>query len=226
MHSWPNMRNEEAVERVSKNMPPLGLELSLRSKRSLGRLLGVHGWSTPRARQVADGFVRLVEKAVLEYEASRERFIEFLGEGAADDLFRAQDHFESCIQSLHRAIAYLDRLRKLDIRQTDGQAFVPRPRDLEVLRDEAKGKVRRFRDFAEHLDQDVIKGTLSEDAEVSIHLGWEVATLNGAHIEYASLGRWIRQVYGLALHLSVVHLVIGQASSEPGLGHEDCYWPS
>lgn len=208
------MGNEEGVERVSKNMPSLGVEMSLRSKRSLGRLLGVHGRGTPRARQVADGFVRLVEKTVLEYEASREKFIEFMSEGAADDLFRAQDHFESCIQSLHRAIAYLDRLRSLGIRQTDGQAFVPRPRDLEVLRDETKGKVRRFRDFAEHLDQDVIDGTLSDEAEVSIHLGWEVATLNGAQIEYANLARWIKQVHGLALHLSVVHLVIGEASSE------------
>ena len=83
-------------------MPPLGVEISLRSKRSLGKLLGVHGRGIPRARQVEDGFVRLVEKTVLEYEASRQKLMEFMSEGAFDDWFRAADHFESCIQSLHR----------------------------------------------------------------------------------------------------------------------------
>lgn len=209
------MGNEAGVERVLRNMPPLSVEMSLRSKRTLGKHLGVHGRGTARARQVADGFVRLVEKTVLEYEASRQKLIEFMSDGAADDLFRAEDHFESCIQSLHRAIAYLDRLRSLGIRQTDGQAFVPRPRDLEVLRDETKSKVRRFRDFAEHLDKDVIDGSLPYDAEVSIHLGWDVATLNGAQIEYADLARWIKQLHSFALHLSVVHLVVGEAPPRP-----------
>jgi len=204
------MSNVAAVEALSTNMPALDLEMSLRGKRELGKLLGVDGIGMPRARQIADGFVRLVEKTVLEYTASRKRLVEFLKNGVYDDSFRAQDHFESCIQSLHRSIAYLDRLRSLGVRQADGQAFVPRPRDLEVLRGEAKNKVRRFRDFAEHLDQDVIDGKLPPTAEVSIHLGWEMATLNGAQLPYAELARWIRQLHGLALRLSVVELVVGE----------------
>lgn len=70
--------------------------------------------------------------------------------------------------------------------------------------------MRRFRDFAEHLDQDVIDGKLPPTAEVSIHLGWEMATLNGAQLPYAELARWIRQLHGLALRLSAVELVVGE----------------
>lgn len=69
------MENEVAVKRIAASMPAVGLEASLRSKRQLGNLLGVHGPHTPRGKQVADGFVRLVEKAILEYQASRERLL-------------------------------------------------------------------------------------------------------------------------------------------------------
>lgn len=214
------MSNEAAVERISTNMPALDVEMSLRGKRELGKLLGVHGIGTPRMRQIADGFVRLVEKTVLEYMASREKLVDFLKDGVYDDSFRAQDHFESCVQSLHRSIAYLDRLRSLGVRQADGQAFVPRPRDLEILRDDAKSKVRKFRDFAEHLDQDVIDGNLPPNAEVSIHLGWETATLNDAQLAYADLARWIGQLHELALRLSVVELVVGEPLAV-GKGDDD-----
>lgn len=85
------MSNEAAVEALSTTMPALDLEMSLRGKRELGKILGVHGIGTPRARQIADGFVRLVEKTVLEYTASRERLVEFLKDGVYDNSFRAHE---------------------------------------------------------------------------------------------------------------------------------------
>lgn len=93
----------ETNESISKlNMPSLeSLELSLRSKRQLGNILAVHGPPTTRGKQIADGYVRLVEKAILEYESSRQNLTTFLKDGFADDYFRAQDHFETCINSLH-----------------------------------------------------------------------------------------------------------------------------
>src|SRR5687767_12307543 len=67
------------------NMPSLeGLETSLRSKRALGHFLGIHGPPTPRGRQMADGYVRLVEKTMLEYSAARETLLKYLKDGYAD----------------------------------------------------------------------------------------------------------------------------------------------
>ena len=89
-----------------------------------------------------------------------------------------------------------------------------------MLRDEPKGKIRRFRDFAEHLDQDVIAGTLPAEMEVSIHLSETVAMLNTAQIEYADLARWIRQLHDFALRLSLVHLVIDEAHFQTKEGND------
>jgi len=97
------MSEKEILKKLK--MPALdGLDLSLRSRRFLGNLLGVHGPPTPRGRQIADGYVRLVEKTALEYEKARSKFAAYLRDGILDDYFRAQDHFESCIHSLHRSI--------------------------------------------------------------------------------------------------------------------------
>ncbi|WP_455231009.1 hypothetical protein [Geopseudomonas aromaticivorans] len=145
------MENEIFLNRITTSMPELDLESSLRSKRVLGNLLGVHGPHTPRGKQIADGLVRLVEKATLEYKASRERIIALLSEGEFDNYHRAQDHFETSLHSVHRAVSYLERLRSMGFRLPDGQPFIPRPRDLEILRSDVKTKIRVFRDFAEHL---------------------------------------------------------------------------
>jgi hypothetical protein len=213
------MENEAAVQRVEANMPTITLETSLRSKRQLGLLLGVHGPHTPRGKQIADGFVRLVEKTILEYQSSRERLFAFLKDGIADDYFRAQDHFETSIQSLHRTITYLDRLRGMGFRQADGTAFVPRPRELEVLRDDIKAKVRELRDFAEHLDQDIVGARIPPDVEIGIHLGWEQASLNGAEITYTDFVRWVGQLHHFAVLLSRVHITVGPVPALPEPEH-------
>ncbi len=185
------------------------LERSLRSKRDLGKLLGVHAQPSGRARQIADGYVRLVEKTLLEYEESRSKLLAFLADGTADHEHRAQDHFESCVQSLHRAIEYLERLRAFGYKRGDGAPFVPRPRDLEVIRDTVRAKVRDMRDAIEHLDRDILDGSFPESAKVGIHLGWEKASLGGLALDYADVARWITQLHEYAGLLSRVHLTVG-----------------
>jgi len=202
--------NQEAVDRLEQQMPSLNhLEGSLRGKRELGKLLGAHAQPSGRGGQIADGYVRLVEKAVLEYQEARTKHIAFTANGFLDDLHRAQDHFESCVQSVHRAILYLERLRSLGYRKADGESFIPRPRDLEVLRDHVKTRVREMRDAAEHLDNDILDGKLSESTTVGIHLGWDKASLGELQLSFADVARWIEQLHELAAPLSRVHLVTG-----------------
>jgi hypothetical protein len=91
-------------------MPSLQLlEGSLRSKRDLGKLLGVHVQPGDRGRQIADGYVRLVEKALLEYQESRATLIAFLADGTADHQHRAQD-LARWIEQLHEFAALLSRV--------------------------------------------------------------------------------------------------------------------
>jgi hypothetical protein len=191
------------------DMPDLeGLDKSLRSKRTLGNMLGIHGPPTLRGKQIADGYVRLVEKTVLEYDSARDKLVAFLQDGTLDDYSRAQDHFESCVHSLHRAILYLERLRRLGFRQADGSPFVPRPRDLEVLSDNVRARVRQLRDASEHLDADIIDGRIPPNAEVAIHLGWNQAQLAGMSVQYTEIAKWIRQLHHFAVLLSRVQIVV------------------
>lgn len=193
----------ETNESISKSkMPSLeSLELSLRSKRQLGKILGVHGPPTTVGKQIADGYVRLVEKAILEYECSRQKLNAFLKEGYADDYFRAQDHFETCINSLHRSILYLDRLRRLGFKTSNGLSFVPRPRELAVISESAQNRVRNFRDACEHLDQDIIEQKLPPVIEIGVHLGWERGKISDFEILYEDLANWLHQIHYFALLL-------------------------
>jgi hypothetical protein len=155
--------------------------------------------------------VRLVEKAILEYQASREKLVLFMvGGGEYDNYCRAQDHLESSVQSLHRAILYLEQLRRLGLRQADGSPFIPKPRELGVLRNDVKTRVRDLRDACEHLDKDIVDGTISPDADVAIHLGWEGADLAGLRISYAELAKCIEQIHHFALLLSRVQIIVGE----------------
>ena len=194
-------------------MPSLSdLESSLRGKRFLGKMMGVHGPSTPRGLQIADGYVRLVEKTILEYESSRKEMLSFMVDGTFDSYCRAQDHFETCVQSLHRAIIYLDRLRRMGLRQSDGTTFVPRPSELEVLNQGVIRQVGDIRDACEHLDKDIISGKIPEDAEVAVHLGWKCASLAGKDICYHNISRWIIQLHNFAVPLSRVELVVSSSA--------------
>ncbi len=196
-------------------MPSLSnLETSLRGKRVLGRIMGVLGPPSARGLQIADGFVRLVERTIIEYENSRRDLLSFSSKGTIENYFRAQDHFETCLQLLHRSILYLDRLRLLGFRQADGKAFVPRPRDLQILSENVRYRVRKIRDAIEHLDKDIIDGKIPEDAEVAIHLGWQSVKLVDAEIRHEEISGWIVQLHNFAVLLSKFELIVGCPSTD------------
>jgi hypothetical protein len=106
---------------------------------------------------------------------------------------------------------YLEHLRRFGYKRGDGTPFIPKPRELEVLRDSIRDQVRDMRDAVEHLDRDILEGRLGETVKVGIHLGWERASLGGLTLGYADVARWITQLHEYAALLSRVHLVVGPA---------------
>jgi len=201
--------NPLGVARLEAGMPPLEVRGTLRSKRELGHRLGVAAPRQPKGRQIVDGLVRLSDKSVCEYQACRENLVEFLRQGNPDRLHRAQDHFESCVQSLHRAINFLDRLRSLGYRTEDGQPLVARPRDFEVLREGVRAQVRVFRDLLEHLEDDIAADRVPPGSPAQLHLGWEQATLEGEVLPYRDVVRWLTAIHELVSPLAQVTLTVG-----------------
>lgn len=201
-----------ADERLADTMPTLEhLDTSLRGKRMIGNIMGIHGPPEPRAKQISDGYVRLVEKTIIDYQEARNKLFLFMaGSGEFDNYCRAQDFIESSVQSLHRAILYLDKLRRFGFYGADGSPFVPKTRELAVLRDDAKARVRKLRDACEHLDKDIIGGKIFPNSDVAIHLGWEAVDLCGITISYVDLAKWMKQLHHFALLLSRVQITVGK----------------
>jgi hypothetical protein len=195
-------------------MPSLAeLDPALRSKRFLSNVLRINAPPTSSGRQLADGFVHLVEKALVEYQELSTKLTSFLEHGLAEDYHRAQDHAESCVNALHRAIEYLDRLRSLGFRRVDGSAFVPRARDLAVLRDERRRPVRDMRDLLEHIDADILGGRVDSDADVTLRPAFDSLRLGRKSLSYALIADNIRLLHPLACELSLVRITVSTRSS-------------
>jgi hypothetical protein len=136
----------------------------------------------------------------------------FLRHGNPDNLHRAMDHFESCIQALHRGINFLERLRALGYKMSDGTPLVAKPRELEILRDSVRSRIRHFRDLVEHIEEDIIGQSVPLERSVDIHLSWDRATFYDATIEYGELVRWCTQLHQIAVPLSVVTATVKSAT--------------
>jgi hypothetical protein len=188
------------------HLPPLELATELRSKWELGHLLGLHRMPSKRVRQIVAGYIRLVDKAIREYSAARRLLLEFLEAGNVDDYHHAQDHFENCIITVHRAIGFLEILRRRNLKDGFGKALVPRARELEILRENAKAQIRQFRDATQHIVEDIASEAIAENIDPDVSLTEESMVLANEQIFYADLERWIRQLHPLAYRLSAVQL--------------------
>jgi hypothetical protein len=200
-------------------MPDLSdLQPQLQDDRMLGTLLGVLSPPTPRGRQLADGFVRQTERSLRHYLKARSALTAFVETGQGPLLRDAQDSVEVCIGALHRAVEYLERLRRMGFQGPDGAAFIPRPRDLEVLSPDVRGRVRNFRHRLEHIDEDIAADRLPPDADATIQLRRERAEIAGEALDYPDIARWIRQLYDFAAKVSHFTIRIGPPSESRSAG--------
>lgn len=205
----------EDLASLRAGMPRLDLDGTMRSRRQLGKVLRVHGPFEPNAGLIADGLVRLVDKTILEYQACYGRLCSFYDAGYLSEYHRAQDHFESCVQALHKAICYTDRLRGMGYRSPDGEPLVHKPRDFEVLRPASTKQVRDFRDNLEHLDADIIKGELSVSSDVGPSLRFDHAVLKRTALKYSDIVLWSMQLHTIAATLSVVKATVTDPPPRP-----------
>lgn len=148
-------------------------------------------------RGLFNNLVRLTDKAVVEYDTARVACEEFAATvrnaPRVTDYFRAIDHFENCLNALHRALLHAEAIKST----ATAPAF-----DRNQWR--ALASVRRrltsFRDAIEHTD-DRMKSHNEEQWTGPAFLVLTVdhlAIQNDHHIiKYRELGQWIHQVYRL-----------------------------
>lgn len=150
-------------------------------------------------------FVRLVDKAVKEYQEARnsiiaqidesKRPIEEMMQGRIFYIAGFPDHFETCLNALNRLLNQLDK-----IKSESGSWRTPR----EIRRSiEAHSKaIPDIRNSAEHMEGD-IEGDLEEGQPVMLSIGGsgEKAVLAGHEIMFSDVAAAIRALHKIALDL-------------------------
>jgi hypothetical protein len=142
-------------------------------------------------------YVRVMDKTVLEYEAARHSLTEWVTtpKNVMSPLFRTIDHLETCVDSLHRASQFAERLRRLQ--------SAPQIHMLKLPRDKERGGIRKARDAIQHADADIRSGGSGEPTGHSVALfpTEDRFEAGGHEVAYRDLARWIEKYHALVSEL-------------------------
>jgi hypothetical protein len=141
-------------------------------------------------------FVRLLDKALIEYEAARGALAEFalvhrLGDWRS--LMMAVDHLEDSITATHRALSYAEALRRRKGERPIAAEEMPRPFLQRQLRD--------MRNKIEHIDADLLRGRVPENAAIQLFPHEEFVELDHLRLAYGDLAGVIERLHSLAVRL-------------------------
>ena len=149
-------------------------------------------------------FVRLVDKALDEYNASFQCIEEQIAHiesrannpeaGAEIYMFKFIDHMENCISSIRRSLRYLDFL----IGNQDGLLV---DRTIRRLIDSHKTDLIDIRNSIEHLDSDIHAGEITNDKPVLIKVSADENSvgLGNVSLSFSSLSSILKNLNELSM---------------------------
>jgi len=151
------------------------------------------GTGDPRTDVLVKSFLRLVDKAVREYELARQE----AGSAGGDvlPLIRASGHLENCITSMKRSLRFAEALFR-------SNADIPRPKCLSVFSSHAEKTVTVLRDAIEHMDKRIIKNELRPEDALTPYLNGSLLELAGSRVSITELAGWLRQLHNFGVALS------------------------
>lgn len=151
------------------------------------------GTGDSQADILLKSFLRLVDKAVREYELARHE-AESAG-GNVLSLVRASGHLENCITSMKRSLRFAKVL-------FCSKAKIPKPKNLSVFSSHAKNTLTELRDALEHNDERIVRGKLSPQDALTPYLNGSLLELAGSSVSTAELTSWLRQLHDFGAKLS------------------------
>ena len=138
-------------------------------------------------------FVRITDKLVVDYGHARDQMVLWASapNEVIGNLLLAVGHFESCVGSCVRAIEFGRRIRA----DRNGPGIIPK--GLSVLSDAVFNRVNRMRNSIEHLEGDILKGTLG-DGPICLAVRPKAIELGVDRITFDELAEWITELHGIA----------------------------
>ena len=203
-----NSESSSPTPPVAGDIPDLS---HLDHKISLGLILSaLTGGTTvkhPVSSVVLRAYVRLVDKAVREYQLARSELHSYRDTPGhvISPLFHAIGHMENCVNALLRALRFADVLRR------DKHA-PPISRTTATRLRKATDALTGVRHAMEHMDERLATGQVQEGAAVALILGPNRLELADRSIEWNELVLWIEMVHSLAVDFSGIRRT-GQSDS-------------
>ena len=138
--------------------------------------------------------VRIVDKLVTDYSLAHAQMVAWATtpNEVMGPLFLAIGHFESCVSGMVRAIDFARRIRK----DQNGPRVIPNKST--VLSDAVYKPINTIRNSIEHLDQDILEGTLSGGVPICLVVRPSAIELSGTQITFAELADWITQLHAIS----------------------------
>jgi len=188
---------------------------------SPGRLIGYAtirlfagqlGASASKERVLAISYIRLVAKAVHDFElagsandAAKEPLSDFLS------AIQVTDHLENCIVTLHRILLFLNALKERGILTADGGQILLKPRDAPVLARATQEKITDMRDAILHMDERIKKGEYPVGIPITLGPRNGRLELERVVISLNEIASWLDQLSEIA-ELLATHGVAGRTT--------------
>lgn len=144
-------------------------------------------------------FLRLADLAVHDYEEGRKLVIKYFEAHqslALDRLTLACGHFESCMSSIKRAVAFLKAIRSSKELPQEVKALFPR--GLLLLRSDVEKRLHRMRHRVQHLEGAILRGELKEGQPFSMLTDHSGVELGDQRISYSDLAEWLNELHSCA----------------------------
>jgi hypothetical protein len=104
---------------------------------------------------------------------------------------------------MHRALNFATALRGHGLTLPDGSLLIiPRPRDLEVLTDPVKNRIKAMRNAIAHMDGWITKRPFPVGQVIALDPSDNGIALEQVVITWDELTRWLRQLYMLGERFS------------------------
>jgi hypothetical protein len=161
------------------------------------RSFAEHGPKDARGSALWFNFVRLVEKAISDYQLARAAVLTYLDAPpdtfAVSDLMLATAHTETCVGSMHRAVRFGQRLRRMR-----SVAPAPVPQKPSVLSSTVERRLATIRNGVEHLDEDVLSPDRPLPQPAFLRVATRDVSLRGETITFEELAKWLRELHDVA----------------------------
>jgi len=192
----------EDLSGLEKLLPTLMLNLVFaQGDKDVGRRIALH-------RRV---YIRLVDKAVDEYEEARNLIVAQIEEGqrSAEEMtrdgryiymfkymFKFVDHMENCISTVRRILRFLDLLKG----NQEGLLF---SRTAMKQSESLTTPIVRVRGTVEHMDREIHKDGVQENEPVMLDVTdtQDGVVIGGQSLKFADLSTLIKQLHGLGQNM-------------------------